>query len=471
MDQGFALVEVLLDADGRPDDYRVLELNPQFERLTGQTASAYLSGRTVREVAPELEQEWFDFYGAVATTGVPGHREVRAEAWGRWFEVRAFRVGEPAQRRVAILFTDISERRGAEAALRASERQAHAIARSLPGCAVFVYDRDLRYQFAGGAALDAAGQSPDAFVGRTVREALPPDLAALFTPYLERALGGAPFLHEHASFGRSYVSRGVPLTDTAGAVESVLVVSYDVTEKRQAEEALRASEADVRALNQTLEERVRARTERIRRLLARLNAAEDAERRRLADVLHEDLQQQLAGLSMLLGIAARAPADAAGLIAECAGIVQQAVALTRAISAELSPQVLADDDFGEAVRWLARHRAGRHGLSLAVEVDEPCPVPDAGARTVLYESLRELVRNVDRHAGTRRATVRARRAGPDAVVEVEDDGAGIAPDASPAGGLANVTERVELAGGRVEIDSAPGRGTRVTVCVPAGDAA
>ncbi|AFY84530.1 GAF domain-containing protein [Oscillatoria acuminata] len=85
MDQGFGIAEILVDETDRPIDYRMLEINPQFERLTGRSAQGFLTGKTVREVAPELEEEWYQFYGTVGLTGIPAHREIYAQAWDRWY--------------------------------------------------------------------------------------------------------------------------------------------------------------------------------------------------------------------------------------------------------------------------------------------------------------------------------------------------------------------------------------------------
>jgi len=122
MQQGFALAEILIDDAGRLD-YRILELNPRFEQLTGQRPERFLRGRTVREVAPELEDEWFQFYGGVGLTGEAAHREIHAQAWDRWFEVFASRVGDPELRRVAIFFSEITRRKRVERALHEADRR------------------------------------------------------------------------------------------------------------------------------------------------------------------------------------------------------------------------------------------------------------------------------------------------------------------------------------------------------------
>jgi signal transduction histidine kinase/CheY-like chemotaxis protein len=115
IDVGFCIAEVIFEADGRAVDYRILEVNAAFERQSGLADAA---GRTARELVPGIEPHWAEAYGRVALTGEPIRFENRSGALGRWFDVQALRVGDPAARRVAILFTDISDRRRAEAGLR-----------------------------------------------------------------------------------------------------------------------------------------------------------------------------------------------------------------------------------------------------------------------------------------------------------------------------------------------------------------
>jgi signal transduction histidine kinase/DNA-binding response OmpR family regulator len=114
IDAGFCIIEVIF-RDERPVDYRFCEVNPAFVRQTGLKNAV---GRRVREMAPDLEQHWFDTYGAVARTGEPTRFENRADELGRWYDVYAFRVGDPAAYRVAVLFNDITARRSMELELR-----------------------------------------------------------------------------------------------------------------------------------------------------------------------------------------------------------------------------------------------------------------------------------------------------------------------------------------------------------------
>jgi PAS domain S-box-containing protein len=120
IDEGFCIIEMLFDSDGAPCDYRFCEINSMFEHQTGLRDA---QGKTMRELVPEHERHWFEIYGKVALTGEPIRFENLAEKLHRWFDVYAFRVDEPAERRVAVLFKDITEHRNAERDLQLADRR------------------------------------------------------------------------------------------------------------------------------------------------------------------------------------------------------------------------------------------------------------------------------------------------------------------------------------------------------------
>lgn len=120
IDEGFCVVEIVVDDAGHPVDYRFLEVNRVFESQTGLLDPV---GKRMRDLAPDHESFWAETYGQVAETGQPVRFEHAAEALGRWYDVFAFRVGAPAERKVAILFQDISLRVRARVALGAAERR------------------------------------------------------------------------------------------------------------------------------------------------------------------------------------------------------------------------------------------------------------------------------------------------------------------------------------------------------------
>jgi PAS domain S-box-containing protein len=119
MDEGFCIIEMIFDPEGKPADYRFLEVNAAFEKQTGLHEPA---GKRMRELAPSIEEHWFETYGKVALTGEPVHFFNESKALNRHFEASAYRAGDPALRQVAVVFSDITERKRAEEHIRRLNR-------------------------------------------------------------------------------------------------------------------------------------------------------------------------------------------------------------------------------------------------------------------------------------------------------------------------------------------------------------
>lgn len=111
IDEGFCIIEMIFDEQKKPIDYRFLLINDSFEKQTGLHDAA---GKRMREFAPNHEEHWFQIYGKIALTGESIRFENRAEQLHRWYDVYAFRFGEPENLQVAILFNDITERKKSE---------------------------------------------------------------------------------------------------------------------------------------------------------------------------------------------------------------------------------------------------------------------------------------------------------------------------------------------------------------------
>ena len=134
MDEGFCIIEMLFDENEKPIEYIFVETNPAFEKQTGLKN---VVGKRIRELAPENEEYWFEIYGKVALTGESVRFENRAEALHRWYEVYAYRIGQPKSRKVAILFNDITERKQMEEEIRQRAEELAKVMEMIP-TAIFI---------------------------------------------------------------------------------------------------------------------------------------------------------------------------------------------------------------------------------------------------------------------------------------------------------------------------------------------
>ncbi len=231
---GFCIVEMKFEG-ARAVDYRILEANPAFVRQTG----ADVAGRWVSEFAPNLERYWFDTYGGVALTGEPAHFEHYADVFGRWFDVRALRMGDPAANHVAIFFSDITERRTVEKRAEAGERELRLITDALPVLISFI-GADHVYRFANRAYDDWFSMPAAEIVGRDVRDLLGPDAYAARKPHMDRALAGEAVTFEldwprRDGEPRIAEIRYLPRCTADGTVDGFHVFVHDVTARKRTE--------------------------------------------------------------------------------------------------------------------------------------------------------------------------------------------------------------------------------------------
>jgi signal transduction histidine kinase/ActR/RegA family two-component response regulator len=241
---------------------------------------------------------------------------------------------------------------------------------------------------------------------------------------------------------------------------------YDLLFRR-----LQQSADKVGQINKALEQRA----EQLRALASELTLTEQRERRRLAQVLHDNLQQMLVAVKMRVKRVKDKASD--GELCKTLGgieeLLDQSIAESRSLTVELSPPVLFDRGLVGGLEWLARHFQEKHQLPVAVELDRDAEPAVEAVRIFLFHAARELLFNTVKHARARAARLCLRRLDANLLqLTVADDGQGYRPSGTEGAstlsgfGLFSIRERLELIDGRLDVTSAPGQGTTTVIEVP-----
>ncbi len=205
-------------------------------------------------------------------------------------------------------------------------------------------------------------------------------------------------------------------------------------------------------------------------------AALEAERGRIARDLHDGAGQSLAGILLNLELVERhlssANTEALARLARSRELASLTLHQIRRIAHDLNPPEWSEMDFPAAVDWLVETMGVRTKLAVQVDpIETPSDLPSA-IKTMLYRTLQEGLTNVLRHSGAQRVRIQAPVTAGSVRLILEDDGRGFDPAApKPAQngiGLSSIRQRIESLGGRLEVSSGPGRGTRLAVSVPVG---
>ena len=519
VDAAFAIVEVRFDADDLPVDYRFLEANPAFERQAGVN----LKGKWVTEFAPELERFWFETYGRVAKDREPATFENYAEAFKRWFDVRAVPVGDPADRQIAIIFTDSTARREAEERLRASEQVARENVERVQnalaaGAIIGTWSWDLQADrftvdeaFARSFGLDPDLGREGIPLAQIVETVHPDDQAGLAAAIDEVIKRGGAYAHQYRTRradGRYYwlEANGHVTHGPDGTPLSFPGVLIDVEERLAVEGERDRATAALRQLNETLEQRIAERTDELMRSEEQLRQSQKMEAvGQLTGGLAHDFNNLLAGIVgsldlMSTRIGQGRLKDIDKYMVAAQGAAKRAAALTHRLLAfsrrqTLEPKATDVNALADGLLDLIQRTVGP---SIPVEVVgapdlwpalvDPSQLENAllnlciNARDAMPDGGRIVIetanRRIDHLAGLRQDMPK----GEYLSLCVSDTGTGMMPDViakafdpffttKPLGqgtglGLSMIYGFANQSGGQVRIHSTVGEGTSVCVYLP-----
>lgn len=228
----------------------------------------------------------------------------------------------------------------------------------------------------------------------------------------------------------------------------------DITEKKKAEEKIEQYQGELRWL------------------ASELSLAEERERRRIANILHDDIGQLLAAARIKLWglLEAMTSEELKTQANDARQHVEEAINRARSLTSELSPPILYELGIEAALEWLGERMQKQHGFGFTFDGGNGYMPLDEEVRIFLFTSVRELMVNIVKHAKAQHVRISIKKTGGDVVVGVEDDGVGFLARETGWGssgfGLFSIRERLRHLEGHLHIDSAPGGGTRIILSVP-----
>jgi PAS domain S-box-containing protein len=488
MNEACCVVEKIATAAGQPADFRFVDANPSFLMQSGQ---AQIVGQSVQQVNGLKSSTWLEVCQTAFDADQPVKCEHELFSQPGIYEISAFKFRYDDHHQLALLLTDVTERKQAEAAMleavRVSEqlvrlegelaleqakREAAEAVRIMeerfrvfidqnPAIA-FIKDEEGRYIFVNRALELRSGRPIEAWLGKTDFDFFPKEdaeqyrrneLAVLTTKTAAQFSESA----SEADGRHQYLSYKFPMQDLEGKW-FLAGTAFDVTRQKRAEEALAANE------------------QRLRALAAEIAKIEYRERRRLAGILHEEVQQLL--IAIQLRGAHIESQSSEPFIKEQASVLNRLVSTSidtvRTLSRELVPPTLYQLGMGAGLEWLAGRFQQQHGLKVQVLADENADPNSDMLRDVIFHISRELLLNVVKHAQTDRAYISLRRQSAHLELIVCDDGVGLNSDVDlqrqDSFGLFQIRERLHSMGGALEFKSTPHAGLEVTAIIPIDEA-
>ncbi len=405
-------------------------------------------------------------------------------------EINASLVHIGDRRAALVIVRDVTERKRAAEALHESEERFRVFMNNSPAVA-WMKDEEGRHVYVSKGFEKYCGVRSEDWCGKTDFELWPREVAREFRKNdLEVLRTGRTLEVVEESpapgGGRRYWWNYKFLFRDASGRKFVGGIGVEITQRKHMEAMLQQA-------NERLEEQVQARTtelnhtvdrlqaamaelthraDQLQKLTLELSQAEECERRRLAEFLHDDLQQTLAAAKFHLGILnARMASDkeARETLEQVKQMLKEAIEKSRSLSQELGPPVLYSGRLDAIFDWLAGQMESKHGLTVRVEIRGGADSVSEAVRSFLYRAAREILFNAVKHAQAREVRLRLQRVRDELWLTISDKGRGFDVASLPetaGSGLLTIRERAELLGGQMKIKSTPGRGSIFFIAVP-----
>ncbi|MEX0903223.1 MAG: CheR family methyltransferase, partial [Pseudohongiellaceae bacterium] len=427
----------------------------------------------------ELQADFQHVLGQLA----PVEREV-ADERGRWYQARlqCYRTADDRIEGVVITFIDITERKQAYELVQEARHIADEVINTVRS-PMLVLDNDLRVQDTNATFNEMFSVEPGEIDGRLVYELSQrqwdiPELRQLLEDVLpqNKTIEDYDLDHEFKHLGRRSLLLNARRIDH---LQLILLALEDITERKQARQALEQSHDQLERQVRHRTAQLHHQTQRLQYLVRELSTAEQRERKRMASVLHDELQQLLVSIKMQLNMVRGGIKDetAAASLDTALQTVDEAIETTRTLVRQVTPAVLYEEGLLPALHLLHDEMSRRHGMNVRINADGQEPPLHEQTKALLFDGVREMLFNIVKHADVKEAEVTVRQDRDRLHMTVCDAGVGFDVDTETkrAGnsefGLFSLGDRLKSLGGDLSIESAPGEGTRVQVHVPLAEGA
>nr|WP_319775881.1 PAS domain S-box protein [uncultured Sphaerochaeta sp.] len=365
----------------------------------------------------------------------------------------------------SVVAHDITERKRAEEALRDSEKKHRELIEGLNEALFRMALPQGRVEYVSPAARMVFGFPPEEIMAQPefLNKIIHPDFDELMAiKWREILAGKVPPVLEYKIIDPDGRERWIMqsnkcIFDSSGEVVALEAICRNETERKQGEEKLKSYQL------------------RLRRMASELLLTEARERRRIAMDLHDDIGQSLAISKLKLKALqhSQSMVNFRSSLTEICDMVEQMIRAIRSLTTQLSPPILYELGLGPAVGWLAEQIQEKHGIHIEFIDTGGVEIRDEDIRIVLFRAVRELLMNIVKHAKARKARLILSTDKGGARIEILDDGVGFSPASDATGswedrgfGIFSIRERLEPLGGRLDIASSPGNGTRAILYAP-----